>query len=256
MLFIICALGVSLAMSFAWLVRIRTGQSGWIDCIWSAATGAGALAFLAPQDGRSLFAAALVGFWSLRLAAHIAMRTRGAGEDPRYGALADEWGADFSRRLFIFLQIQAAAALPLIAAVGVAGHSPRPFPDWADGLGLVIAICGIALEAVADAQLRSFRRTAPPHSLCERGLWAYSRHPNYFGEFLFWCAWPFIGFGDWRAVAALMAPALMYWLLNHVSGVPLLEKYLSASRGAAFDDYVARIPRFFPGRPRQKSNAA
>ncbi len=255
MSFIFCALGVSLAMSFAWLVRIRTGQSGWIDAIWSVSTGASAIFFIAPQDGRSLLAAALVAFWSLRLAGHIARRTRGAGEDPRYAALAEEWGPDFSRRLFIFLQIQAAAALPLILAVGLAAHAPRPFPDWADGLGVLIAACGIAFEAVADSQLRRFRLTASPQSICEQGLWAFSRHPNYFGEFLFWCAWPLIGFGDWRAVVALIAPAFIYLLLDHVSGVPPLEQHLRRSRGAAFDDYAARVPRFFPGRPRRTENS-
>jgi steroid 5-alpha reductase family enzyme len=254
MLIIFCALGVSLAMSFAWVVRMRTGQSGWIDTIWSLATGLGALAFLAPQEGRSLFAGALVALWSLRLGGHIALRTHGAGDDPRYAALAREWGADFPRRLFIFLQIQAAASLPLIIAVGVAGHAPRPFPDWADGLALVIALSGLIIEGVADWQLRRFRRQAPPHSLCETGLWAYTRHPNYFGEFLFWCAWPLMAFGDWRALAALIAPALIYWLLDHVSGVPLLEAHMRASRGVVFDDYAARVPRFFPGRARQKSN--
>ena len=253
MSFLFCAIGVSLAMSFAWIVRMRTGQSGWIDAIWSAATGLGALAFLAPQEGRSLFAAGLIALWSIRLAGHITLRTRGAGDDPRYAALALEWGAAFPGRLFRFLQIQAIASLPLIAAVGVAGHAPRPFPDWADGFALLIAVSGIAIEGIADWQLRRFRRQAPSGSVCQNGLWAWSRHPNYFGEFLFWCAWPLVGFGDWRMLVAAMAPALMYWLLDHVSGVPLLEAHMRASRGAAFDDYAARTSRFFPWPPRQNN---
>jgi steroid 5-alpha reductase family enzyme len=247
MTFILCAPGLFFAMSFAWLVRLRTGQSGWIDAIWAAATGAAAIVFAEPRGGRSLFAAALVALWALRLAVHIGWRTRGAGDDPRYAALAREWGVDFPRRLFLFLQIQAAAALPLVAAVGLAARAPRPFPDFFDAFGLLIALSGLAVEAVADAQLRRFRNNAPRGALCESGLWRISRHPNYFGEFLFWCAWPVIGFGGWRGMAALAAPVFVYLLLDRVSGVPPLEKHLRASRGAAFDDYAARVPRFFPG---------
>jgi steroid 5-alpha reductase family enzyme len=234
-------------MSFAWLARLLTGQSGWIDAIWAAATGAAAIACIAPWNGgRSLFAAALVAIWALRLAFHIGRRSFGAGDDPRYAALAREWGGDFRRRLFLFLQIQAAAALPLVAGAALAAGAPRPFPDVFDALGLLVALSGLAVEAVADEQLRRFRRSGPRGALCEIGLWRISRHPNYFGEFLFWCGWPLIGFGGWRGVAALAAPAFIYVLLDRVSGVPPLEKHLRASRGVAFDDYAARVPRFFP----------
>lgn len=249
--FVSCAAGLCLAMSLAWTARMKTGQSGWIDAIWSAATAAAAVALAAPQGGRGLFCAALAAFWGVRLAGHIVARTRGAGDDPRYAALAREWGADFPKRLFLFLQIQAVAALPLIAGVGLAASAARPFPDLFDGLGLLAALGGIACEGLADAQLRRFREQAPRGAICEAGLWRYSRHPNYFGEFLFWCGWPLIGFGGWTGVAALIAPAFIYYLLDHVSGVPLLEKHLRASRGAAFDAYAARVPRFFPGWPRR-----
>ncbi len=235
-------------MSFAWFVRMRTGQSGWIDAIWAAATGAAAIAYIGPHGGRSLFAAAVVGFWAVRLAVHIAWRANGARDDPRYAALAREWGDAFPRRLFLFLQIQAAASLPLVAAAGIAARAPRPFPDVFDALGLLVALCGLAVEAVADEQLRRWRKGEPHGALCEAGLWGFSRHPNYFGEFLFWCAWPLIGFGGWRGAAALAAPAFIYLLLDRVSGVPPLEKHMRASRGAAFDDYAARVPRFFPCR--------
>jgi steroid 5-alpha reductase family enzyme len=254
--FLWVAVAMSLAMSFAWLARMRTGQSGWIDAIWAAATGATAIAFAGPDGGRGLFAAALVAFWAVRLASHIGWRTRGAGDDRRYAALAREWGDAFPRRLFLFLQIQAAASLPLVAAVGFAAHAPRPFPDFCDALGLLVALCGLAVESVADGQLRRFRKRAPRGALCEAGLWSVSRHPNYFGEFLFWCAWPLIGFGGWRGMAALAAPVFIYLLLDRVSGVPPLEKHLRASRGAAFDDYAARVPRFFPALWRENPNRA
>ena len=248
--------GLSLAMALAWRTRMRTGQSGWIDAIWSAATGLAAFVLaLAPPSsapiGRRALAAGLILVWAARLAGHIAARTRGGGDDPRYAALAREWGADFPRRLFVFLQIQAAAALPLVGAVALAARAPRPFPDLFDLAAILVAAAALAGEAMADAQLAKFRREAPSGGLCEIGLWRFSRHPNYFFEFLFWCAWPLLAFdpsGDYpQGLFALAAPAFIYWLLAHVSGVPLLEKHMRASRGAAFEDYARRVNAFFPG---------
>ncbi len=248
-------LELSVAMALAWAVRMHSGRSGWIDAIWSVATGAAGLAAAVAQIsptsvGRPLLAAFLVLMWSARLAGHIFARTRGAGDDPRYGALAHEWGAEFPRRLFVFLQIQAAASIPLVAAVALAAGGTRPFPDLFDAAGALVAAAGVAGEALADAQLARFRRSAPRDALCEFGLWRHSRHPNYFFEFVFWCAWPLIAFDPssyTRSLAALAAPALVYWLLVHVSGVPPLERHLRASRGAAFDQYALRVNCFFPG---------
>ena len=230
---------------------MRTGQSGWIDAVWATATGAAAVAASAPQGARGLFCAALAAFWALRLAGHIASRTRGAGDDPRYAALAREWGADFPRRLFIFLQIQAAASLPLVAGVALAASAPRPFPDVFDGLGLLVALAVSSsrrwptTSCAGSARARRAARSAKPASGGTRAI------PIISANFCSGAAWPLIAFGDWRALAALAAPAFMYYLLNHVSGAPLLEKQLRASRGAAFDAYAARVPRFFPGPPRK-----
>jgi steroid 5-alpha reductase family enzyme len=244
-----CAVLLSLAMSGAWLVRMSTGASGWIDAIWSAATGAAGLvmALSAPPGGRRMLAAGVIGLWSLRLAGHIFGRSRGAADDPRYAAMARDWGAAFPRRLFIFLQIQAAASLPLIAAVGLAARAPRLFPDVFDALGLTIAVAGIAGEGLADRQLARFRRTAAPNAICETGLWRASRHPNYFFEFIFWFSWPALAFGWPHGLGAVAAPLFIYWLLVHVSGIPPLEQHMRASRGAAFGAYARRVNRFFPG---------
>ena len=244
---------LALAMTFAWFVRMRTGQSGWIDTIWSGATGlAGIAVALLAGSERAGLAAFLMLIWGGRLASHIATRTRGAGDDPRYAELAREWGADFPRQLFLFLQIQGAASWPLVGAVALAAHSPRPFPDAFDAIGVLVATAGLAGEALADAQLAGFRRSANRGAICEAGLWRYSRHPNYFFEVLFWCAWPLIAFDPHWPLSwlALAAPLFMYGLLVYVSGVPPLEKHMRASRGAAFDAYAQRVNRFFLGPPR------
>src|SRR5579863_8713627 len=130
---LLAAVALSLLMAAAWLAQRRTGQSGWIDAAWSLAVGfvgaALALAPIGPERlaGRQALVACLALLWSLRLGLHIAARTRRGGEDPRYKALADEWGEDFPRRLFWFLQIQAAAGFPLVVTILAAAQNPAPF---------------------------------------------------------------------------------------------------------------------------------
>jgi steroid 5-alpha reductase family enzyme len=252
------ALFMSGAMGMAWALRMKTGQSGWIDAIWSAATGLASLAAIllaGGSFGRQVLAGCLILAWSGRLALHIVARTRGGGDDPRYAALAREWGADFPRQLCIFLQIQAIAALPLVLAVALAAAAPQGFPAWTDFAAALVAGGALFGEAIADAQLARYRRSAKPGGICDIGLWRHSRHPNYFFEWLFWCAWPLMAFdpsGHYpQGLLALAAPCLIYWLLVHVSGVPPLERHMRASRGAAFEAYRRRVNVFFPGPARR-----
>lgn len=252
------AAGLSLAMTFAWFLQRRTGQSGWIDAAWSFASGAsGVFLALAPIDGlppgpRQYLVAALIFVGFLRLGLHIASRSLGAKEDPRYQELAAEWGAEFPRRLFWFLQIQSACAFLLSLAVFLAARNPAGWPVATDILGAAIMIVAIMGEAWSDATLARFRATrGHGRSVCMEGPWRWSRHPNYFFQWLSWVGLAVIALnfsGDWpQGWLAGLAPVFMYWLLAHVSGVPPLEKYMLASRGDAFRAYQARVNAFFPG---------
>lgn len=250
------AAALSAMMAGAWLLVDRSGRSGWADAIWSFAVGvAGVAAALAPLStattGRQVMVAALVGLWSLRLGTHIAVRTVTGGDDPRYAALRQEWGTSHRRRLFWFLQIQAAAAFVLVGTVFIAAHAPGPWPRAGDVIGIAIAVVALAGEAIADRQLAGFR--ADEHNagrVCDVGLWGWSRHPNYFFEWLGWVAYAAIamdvsGAYPWGWLA-LAGPALMYWLLVHVSGIPPLEAHMLRSRGEAFRDYQSRVSAFWP----------
>lgn len=249
--------GLSLAMALAFAVQRVTGRSGWVDTIWAASVGLGGLAAVllpaeAADPGRRAAAGVLIGLWSLRLALHIASRTHGGGgDDPRYAAMAATWGERAGWRMFLFLQSQAAAALVLVIAVRLAAINPAPFPRIADFIAVALLVAGIAGAALADWQLARFRRGARPGAICETGLWRWSRHPNYFFEWLGWCAWPLLaiahpGEHPWGPLA-LAAPVMMYWLLVEVSGIPPLEQHMLASRGAAFSAYQRRVNAFFPG---------
>lgn len=264
--FIGIAIALSLAMAGAWRVRMTTGKSGWIDTIWSLAVGLGGLAAAlcalvlsqAPWT-RPALVAALVLLWSARLALHIAARTGKGDDDPRYADLARQWGDAFGRRLFWFLQVQALCALPLVLAVLLAAGAPQPALGLADALGALLLVVAVLGEALADRQLQRFRDdSANRGRICDRGLWAWSRHPNYFFEWLGWLAYPLIAIGaghPWGWLA-LSAPVLMYWLLVHVSGIPPLEAHMARARGEAWAVYRQRVSAFFPMPPGQTPSAA
>lgn len=254
---LVAATALSLAMLGAWAIARQAGRSGWADAIWSLATaGASAVAALLPVSGpatpRQWLVAGVVMVWGLRLGWHIARRTLGhAGDDPRYAALRREWGDRYAPRLLRFLQIQAGAGWVLACSAYLAARNPAPFPVWSDLAGAGLGVLAIAGESLADAQLRAFRaHPANAGKICDTGLWGLSRHPNYFFEWLGWVAVAVIAVGPWGGFAAgwltLAGPAMMYWLLVHVSGIPPLEAHMLRSRGDDFRDVQRRVSAFWP----------
>lgn len=247
-------------MAFAWLVQRRTGNSGWVDVSWSL--GVGLVSFfvaLLPMHSdwprwRQLTMAILVLCWCLRLGLHIAQRTQVAVDDPRYRDLIEKWGADAARRLFWFLQAQAAVGTILILSVALAAHNSNPALRVPDVLGVLILLGAIAGESTADRQLRQFKADrANRGQVCDAGLWRWSRHPNYFFEWVFWVGVAVIAVDlgantlvGWLAIAA---PACMYWVLVHASGIPPLEAHMLRSRGEKYRAYQRRTPPFFPAPP-------
>jgi steroid 5-alpha reductase family enzyme len=249
---------MSVVMSVAWIVQQRTGNSGWIDAIWTFGTGAvGIMSSLIPlpadesSTARRCALAALVALWSLRLGLHLVQRSASRPDDPRYGELVRQWGSRASREMFILLQKQALVSLPLTLSIFVAAHSPATETRVQAALAITLVVVSIAGEAISDAQLRSFSRK-PENSgrVCDIGFWRYSRHPNYFFEWSFWLAFPLLAIGGsvanpwgWLAVSG---PLCMYWLLRFVSGVPPLEEHMVRRYGNAYRAYQRRTSAFFP----------
>lgn len=260
--------GLCAAMAGAWILQRALRNAGWVDVVWTFATGAAGVAYaLAPAggarpDARALLVATLAGLWSIRLGLHLAFRTAAAeGEDARYAGLRYAWGGAFETRLFGFLQIQAVAAAVLATAILAAARNPAPALAWSDMVGALLMGLAILGEGVADAQLARFKARngdSGRKAVCEDGLWALSRHPNYFFEWLAWLAWPIIAIGPtgrWLpGLVSLAAPALMFWLLRFASGVPATEAAMARSRGPAFEAYRRRVPAFFPRPPRRASS--
>lgn len=258
------AVSLSVLMALAWMVQQRTGNSGWVDTIWTFSLGlVGAGSALWPIAGaspnaRQWLVAALVAIWSVRLGSHIAARTAHITDDPRYAAIAKEWGINSPRKMFMFLQNQGFGSIPLVFAIFIAARFPSDVLRPQDYLGAVILFAGIAGEALADRELKTFRSDpANKGRVCDIGLWGWSRHPNYFFEWFGWLAYPVIALSldyPW-GYATLLAPLFMYWILRHVTGVPPLEDQMLKSRGDRYRVYQSRTSVFFPLPPKDMSKA-
>lgn len=247
-------------MSLAWPLQRATANSGWIDAVWAGAVGViGTLSALwraDPASGlteRQVLVAVMVAIWSVRLGAHIVARTAAKRDDPRYAEMIKAWGADAPRQLFLLLLKQAVVTLPLVFSVFIAAHNPSPGLSVADVAAVAICLVAVGGEGLADRQLRRFIASGQG-GVCNVGLWRYSRHPNYFFEWLFWCAYPIAALdvsGAYpQGALAILAPATMYWLLRYVSGVPPLEEHMLRKHGARYRDYQNVTNVFFPGVPR------
>jgi steroid 5-alpha reductase family enzyme len=256
---------LGLVMTGAWVAQRRTGNSGWVDAFWTFGTGgAASLGALAPLGSAPLarrgLVAALVLVWAFRLGFYIVRRTRAiTHEDARYARFRADWGAAFEQRMFWLLMIQAIVAWVLVIAVMIAAHDPAPMTgvSWGWTLaGLTVFAGSLWGEAVADAQMHAFRANpANRGQVCDRGLWGWSRHPNYFFEASIWLAYPLIGLaGGWApGLLALIGPLGMVWLLTKISGIPPLEREMLESRPVAYAAYQARVSAFFPRPPRRRA---
>lgn len=237
----------------AWAVCTLRHNAGLVDIFWPLFLLAAALHALClawPAGTRAMLVLALVAAWALRLAWHLARRNWNAPEDHRYRAIRLRNEPGFAwKSLYLVFGLQAVLAFlvsaPLFAAI-TAAATPLHLADF---IGAMVVIGGLAVEAVADAQLAAFRaQRSGRGEVMDRGLWRYSRHPNYFGEFCIW--WGFfiiaLGTGGWWS---LVSPLLMSLLLWRVSGVRLLEKDIGERR-PGYAAYAARTNAFFPGPPR------
>lgn len=247
------ALAAALALAcVTWLVSFFKHDVSIVDGVWSALIllSGVACALTLPVSGpRAPWVIGLATLWALRLAVYITWRNWGEPEDRRYQEIRARNQPHFEwKSLYLVFVLQAVlawiVALSLLAAVS----GTRAW-GWLDSIGVAVVVGGLIFEAVGDWQLARFKaRADSEHRVMDRGLWRYTRHPNYFGEFCVW--WGFyllaLSAGGWWAI---VSPLLMSVLLLKVSGVTLLEKDISGRR-PAYREYVARTNAFFPGPPK------
>lgn len=247
-------LAAQLAAAIAiWLVSVLKRDVSIVDSLWGPLFVLAALAYAWPLDAlgtRATLALVLVALWALRLTLHITWRNHGAGEDYRYREIRRRNEPNFAlKSLYLVFGLQAVLAwivsAPFLATAR--GEVPLGPLDW---LGVALVVAGLGMESVADWQLERFKRAADNRGrVLDRGLWRYSRHPNYFGECCVWWGFACLAFGT-GAWWALVSPVLMTWLLLRVSGVALLEQTIG-DRRPGYADYARRTSAFVPWPPRK-----
>lgn len=247
------ALAVMVTFAIAtWAIATMKRDVSIVDSMWAVMIFAGALVYwgeLVHSSRRATLAFVLVGLWAARLAIYITWRNWGEPEDRRYRAIRERNEPHFAAKsLYLVFGLQALLAWIVSAPLLAAMASTKDLGAL-DVAGAMLVVFGIAFESVGDFQLARFRANpANRGRVMDKGLWHYTRHPNYFGEFCVW--WGFYllalgGGGGW----SIVAPLVMTLLLTKVSGVALLEGDLSRHKPDYFE-YVRRTPAFFPGRPR------
>jgi steroid 5-alpha reductase family enzyme len=243
-------------MFVAWLFSVVRSDASIVDPIWGAgfvivALVAGGLN--APPSDRTTLVMALTSIWGLRLSLFLLRRNWGHGEDRRYVAMRKYHGPRFWWiSLFTVFVLQAVilwfVALPIQFTAIIVPAAPL---NWCDGLGALVWAVGFTFEALGDWQLASFKaEPANAGRVMDRGLWRFTRHPNYFGDFCVWWGLYLIAAagGAWWTV---LSPLVMSILLLRVSGVTLLEKTIGGRR-PEYADYQARTNAFFPGLPQKR----
>ena len=241
------------ALAFAtWLASLKQRDVSLVDRMWSLMIAAPAIAYAwvldPPWNLRTVGMSLLLAFWAVRLAAYVSRRNWGHGEDRRYQAIRARNEPNFPIKSLVLVFVLQAVLAWLISTPLLAVFTYDRGTTWLDIAGLAIVLFGVVLEAVADQQLARFKADpANRGKVMDRGVWRYTRHPNYFGEFCAW--WGFfvmaLPLGPWSFVS----PLIMSVLLLKVSGVALLEKDIGERR-PAYRDYILRTNAFFPGPPK------
>ena len=250
---LVAAGGLLLAMGILWVVQCRTRNATAVDALWALgiATAAFYYAAAGPGSARGWLAGGLAGVWGLRLGLHLLIdRVLGhESEDSRYAAMRAHYGDKANAHFAWFFAAQAAAALvfslPALALV----HDPRPL-EVLDAVAVAWWCGTLLMVSVADGQLARFRQDpANRGRTCQVGLWRYSRHPNYFFEWLHWFSYVLLGFGGPWQWWLLLAPGVLLVLLLFVTGIPYAEARSLASR-PDYADYRRRTSAFIPWKPR------
>lgn len=248
---------LALLMSTLWVIQRRTHNAGIVDIAWSFGVGLMGvwLAFIAEGDmPRRIIVGVLAAAWSLRLGFYLLKRVTSESEDGRYRMLRDKWGDKTQLLMFAFFQIQAAWAVMFALPMWAAASNPEQGIQWYDLAGAMVLVIAVAGESVADAQLNRFRnRPGSEGKVCKEGLWRYSRHPNYFFEWLGWWAYVLIAIASPYWYVALAGPVVMYLFISYVTGIPPTEKRALHSRGDAYREYQRTTNALFPGPPETSS---
>jgi steroid 5-alpha reductase family enzyme len=248
----------ALLMLIAWLVQWRARDAGVVDFTWAMGLGLLALGAALLADGdptRRMMVALMAGGWSFQLAAYLLLnRLIGKPEDGRYQRLRARWGERAQLKFLGLFQVQALLTAVLAVPFLVVALTQEPPPLPALVAAVLVWLLAVGGEALADWQLATWRENpANRGRTCRAGLWRYSRHPNYFCEWLHWWSYPLLAWGSPEWWLTLLGPALMLYTLLKVTGIPYTEQQALASRGDDYRAYQRDTSAFVPWFPKKEA---
>ena len=254
-LVIMGAASVAVLMLLLWLIHLRTGNAAIVDAGW-----AGGLALLgaiyAVLGGGYWLRAALIGamsgIWGLRLAVYLlTTRIIGHPEEGRYQELRRQWKTNIPFKFLLFYEFQALLCVVLATPFLMAARNPNPRLFWIEWAAAGLWALAMAGETAADAQLNKFKSDPSNKGLtCQTGLWRYSRHPNYFFEWLIWVAFASFALASPGGFWGLLSPALILYFVLRVTGIPATEAQAIRTRGEEYRRYQQTTSAFAPWFPK------
>jgi steroid 5-alpha reductase family enzyme len=236
-----------------WRLSLRLDNFSFVDVAWALAFAPIAALYATFGDGwmpRRLAIAALVAAWSLRLGIHLWQRVarHHPAEDARYRVLRQRWSGALSRNFLGFFLAQAALVWLLTLPVFLVCRNPATDFHPLEIAGFALWFIGLAGEGIADRQLERFKSASRgnPKALCREGLWAWSRHPNYFFQSLLWWGLFLAALPAAWGWTAILAPVAMLYFLLKITGIPLTEQLAVEKRGDLYRDYQRTTSAFIP----------
>jgi steroid 5-alpha reductase family enzyme len=249
---IICLFACCFIMLFVWFWAKHLQNAGVVDIFWSYNFPVIAIILLLLAHGfetRKLLICALVIIAGTRLGTHLAVRVlkHKHDEEPRYKQLRKEWAPNAERKFFWFFQFQAISNVLLAVPFFVITLNKNPNLCLLEYVGAALWLISVLCEAIADAQLAAFKKDpANKGKVCDKGLWGYSRHPNYFFEWMMWVSYFVFALASPHGYLAIISPAIILYLLLKVTGIPMTEEQSIRSKGEAFKKYQQRVSVFVP----------
>jgi steroid 5-alpha reductase family enzyme len=247
---------MAVVMLVLYAVQRWRRDAGIVDVGWASGVGGLAIFYAVAADGdpvRRILLGALAGTWGLRLAAYLLKnRVLSGDEDGRYQMLREKWAPQAEWFFFAFFQVQALWAVLFAIPFLPVAFADAPAPAWWDFAAVAVWLVAVCGESLADWQLARFR--ARPESrgkTCREGLWRYSRHPNYFFEWIHWFTYVLLGLGSSYVWVTFLGPVIMLVFLYKITGIPYTEKRALASRGEDYREYQQTTSAFIPWFPRK-----
>lgn len=248
------AILIVITMTLVWFLSLLTKKMSIVDGFWGLGFIGVTLYFFftgIDMEPRRFLISYIVTLWGLRLAGHIFYRNHGHAEDPRYAAWRKDWGKNtWWISFFKVFMLQGVLMFIISLPIQMIMYSSGPFLTKLDWLGVFIWFTGWIFETVADYQLLKFKRRPENKGVVmNKGLWRYSRHPNYFGETLVWWGIFIISLSSGNWFVSILSPLLITFLLLKVSGVTMLEKRYEGNDKYA--EYKRKTSPFFPLPPKK-----